>query len=65
MEYDESCSAGGPPPHPDDIYRPAPWAAAARERQQKIAAHDRFTAKVASHMQPSMQPAAVPAQLGK
>jgi len=56
MECDESCSAGGPPPHPDDIYRPDPSAAAKRERQKAIAAFDRAASKVASYMQPSLQP---------
>lgn len=53
LHYSESCGAGGPPPHPDDIYWPAAWAEAGRKRQQAMAAHDRFMDKVASRMQPT------------
>lgn len=55
LHYSESCNAYGPPPHPDDIYRPAPGAEADRKRQLAIAAHDRFSAKVASRMQPNQE----------
>ena len=34
-EYDESCSAYGPEPHPDDIYKPT---AADRQRWEAVKA---------------------------
>lgn len=52
LHYSESCGAGGPPPHIDDIFRPAPWAEVSWKRQIARAAHDRLMEKVASRMQP-------------
>ncbi len=57
-EYDESCNAYGPEPHPDDVYKPnsadkarwaAVWARMAHDRNAVWArmAHDRNAERAA------------------